>query len=319
MDFHRRVKKLRRLMAGRRLGALLITDNNDIAYYTGYGEEGAMLVMKPYDCVLLLPPLNNFTARLKVPHEFLKKGGLKKHLHGTVGYDESNLTVEQFLRLKKLHPLVPAAQLIKKPREIKDEAEVQLIHHGCETNKKIVHALELAGKTEQGIAREIHLLQIEQGAGQAFETIVASGRNSSFIHYTPGTRMVKKGDIVVLDLGAKVGGYCSDNTRTVVLGESQKSRKLVAFVEQVQLQLLDQIRPGASVSGLQELYEKILKKHGYRARHLFGHGIGLGVHEPLGGTLREGMVITVEPGIYLPWGGCRVEDVVLVGKKPRIL
>jgi len=152
----------------------------------------------------------------------------------------------------------------------------------------------------------------------AFPTIVAAGKNSANPHYTAGDSAIKTGGIVLVDFGCKSGNYCSDMTRTFVIGRPQGWQRLVKDTcRRMQDEILKMLEPGVKISELQDKANSICEKRYGKMLHMIGHGLGVEVHDSLGNakTLEEGMVITIEPAIYLPgFGGVRIEDDVLITK-----
>ena len=161
------------------------------------------------------------------------------------------------------------------------------------------------------------------GAKPSFDTIVASGKHSAFVHHKPDRNVIKQGDLAIIDIGAVFNGYCSDMTRTLCSKPGPKERRIMENISGIQAELIDGVSEGVKYDEMEKKYESLLRKKGYRLMHSFGHGIGIGVHErpAKGDVLKAGMVITVEPGAYIKgFGGCRMEDMVLVRKgSPRIL
>lgn len=165
----------------------------------------------------------------------------------------------------------------------------------------------------------------EKGAASSsFQIIVASGVRSSLPHGVASNKIIERGDIVTLDFGALYDGYCSDITRTVVIGEpSEEFKKIYNIVLEALKRGTEAIKPGETAKRIDDITRNYITKHGYGQYfgHSTGHGLGLEIHEPLRlsqeskATLEEGMVVTVEPGIYIPnWGGCRIEDDIVITK-----
>ena len=171
------------------------------------------------------------------------------------------------------------------------------------------------GRSEADVAKEVRQRIRKQGAGLSFKPIIASGRNASFIHHKPGRKIVRENELVIFDIGADYRGSCSDVTRMHVPG-GRKEQSLYKFTLSIQKAVIKKTRPGATLRELHSIYNKMMKRKGFKVKHLIGHGLGSKVHERVKGKLEPGMVITVEPGIYLKnFGGCRVEDMVLVTKQ----
>lgn len=239
----------------------------------------------------------------------------------TLGFDENSLSVSLYKKFKKKSKLFPAAATIKKPREIKDAQEIMLMEKAANIVKKTLKSVNVFGKQESKVARDIEHSIREQGAEPAFETIVASGRNAgNRIHHAPIASVVRKQDLTIIDLGARFQGYCSDITRTHFLKRDKKQRQLWETVLAIQQECIDLAQPGTELKEINNHYKKTLQKKGSRPRHWIGHGIGLDVHEPVS-TLKKGMIITIEPGIYLKnYGGCRIEDMIIIQKnKAKVL
>ena len=179
------------------------------------------------------------------------------------------------------------------------------------------------GMTEIQVARKIQDFYRDFAEGESFETIVASGENTSKPHAIPTNRKIEKQDIVLIDMGCKVKGYCSDMTRTIFIGEpTEEQLKIYNLVLKNQKQVLDDIQEGKNIKNLSRRLENNFAEYGYDMIHSLGHGVGLEIHEkPFvnsknDNSLKENMVITDEPGIYLPGNfGVRIEDTVLVKKQ----
>jgi len=247
---------------------------------------------------------------------------------GRIGFESDAMSYKQYEDFsKRLAPavLVPV-EGVDRLRWVKDADEIAQITRAVEiADEAFAHIRSSLrpGAVEREIAIEMEFFMRRRGADkEAFETIVASGPRSALPHGRASERVLARGDFVTLDFGALYRGYVSDCTRTVVLGEvSQKQREVYELVLAAQRAALAGIKPGISGKDADTIARKIITDAGYGDAfgHSLGHGVGLAVHE--GPTLspREeavlapGMVVTVEPGIYLPgWGGVRIEDLVVV-------
>ena len=231
--------------------------------------------------------------------------------------------------LKKLSPpveLVPLDGIVEKMREVKDPEEMRAIRTSADVLSaimgQIIDFLE-PGLTERAVAWKVEELAREGGAEDlAFPSIVASGPNSALPHAVPTDRKLRAGEPVILDLGVRVNGYCSDMTRTVFLETpSPALRKIYCTVRKAQAAAIREIRPGLETTFVDAIARNLIKEAGFGDYfgHGLGHGVGLATHEGprLGprkpSLLEEGMVVTVEPGIYLPGeGGVRLEEMVLL-------
>ena len=181
-----------------------------------------------------------------------------------------------------------------------------------------------AGMTEREVAWRMEMAMRDFGAdGISFDTIVASGPNGAMAHHRPSDRMIQEGEPIVIDMGAIVDGYCSDITRTVVVGEPDETfNKIYDIVLGAQLTAINMVKPGMTGEDCDDLSRAVIAEAGYGDNfgHSLGHGVGLAVHEnprvsPRSpDKLEPNMVFTVEPGIYLTgWGGIRIEDIVVLG------
>jgi Xaa-Pro aminopeptidase len=207
---------------------------------------------------------------------------------------------------------------------VKEEWEMEQIRKAADIASRVVSGLgDISGKTEIDVSEAIDSSFRKAGAKPAFETIVASGRHSWFVHHIPDKNMIKSNDLVIVDLGAIMSSYCSDMTRTLCQASGQKEKRIIENLGEIQSELMDMAMPGVKYDDIQRRFEHLMKRKGYRVMHSFGHGIGIGVHErpSKGDILKEGMVMTVEPGAYIKnFGGCRIEDMILVKKgKGKIL
>ncbi|MFC1840861.1 M24 family metallopeptidase [Thermodesulfobacteriota bacterium] len=260
---------------------------------------------------------------------------IKKTKGNTLGFEGGHLTWDLHKeisgRLKKLSSPVrmkPLKGMIEKMRLTKDPSEIKLMEKASNMMSgvlnKIFDALE-PGQTEKEVARKIEQLSLEAGAeGMAFDSIVASGPNAALPHAVPTKRKFRKRDHITFDVGLKTGGYCCDMTRTVFLGTpDRKIKEIYKIVREAQLAAMEYIRPGVISTKPDSIARDIIKKAGYGDYfgHGLGHGVGLATHEapslsprnPV--TLKEGMVVTIEPGIYLPGkGGVRLEEMAVIEK-----
>ena len=245
-----------------------------------------------------------------------------------VGFEEYNIsyaTYKEYIRKYKIHNFVETEHIIEKQRMIKDDDEIEYISKACEiTDNCFEYILKYIkpGMTEKEIANEIELYFKERTDGLSFDTIVASGENTSKPHAVPTDRKIQEKDIITIDMGCKVNGYCSDMTRTFFVGEPTEEIKAVYdLVLSNQKFAIDQYKDGTSTRQITKMVENDFKLNGYDLIHSLGHGVGLEIHEPpyIGyrndTSLRENMVVTDEPGIYIPGKfGIRIEDTVQITK-----
>ena len=246
-----------------------------------------------------------------------------------VGFEENFVTYagyKEFMHKYKIHSLVETEGIIEKQRQIKDDKEIEYIKKACQiTDDCFTYILNYIkiGMTEKQIADEIERYFRTSGCGVAFETIVASGTNSSMPHATPTDKKIEKGDVITIDMGCSYKGYCSDMTRTIFVGEIKENiKQIYDLVLDNQQIALNEIKEGASIKIISRIIEGNFKVNGYDFMHALGHGVGMDVHEtPVISSkseknLKENMVIAIEPGIYVPgMYGVRIEDTILVTKE----
>lgn len=245
-----------------------------------------------------------------------------------VGFEENYLTYakyKEYIRKYKIHNFVETEDIIEKQRVIKDEEEIKNIEKACQITRDCFEYIKPYLKpenTEKQVANLIDEYYYQNSEGPSFETIVASGENSSKPHAIPTNRAFTEQDIITIDMGCKYNGYCSDMTRTFFIGEpTEKQRKVYNLVAKNHAQTIDAIKDGANIKLLAKMVENDFKLNDYDLIHGLGHGVGLEIHEKpylssrVDAPLRENMVVTVEPGIYIPGEfGVRIEDTVLVEK-----
>lgn len=337
---NQRVERLRETMSRQDMPYLLITDPNNRFYLSGFtGSTGVLLIglEKSYF-------LTDFRYLEQVKeqcpgYELIKVEqqsvfvSLAQVLKGSKGeklfFEENHLTVKAYLELKDALPkidLKPGSGLVEDLRMVKDAAEISLIKQVMAIgDAAFQHILGLIkpGVSEQELALELEFFMRRQGAsGTAFETIMASGPRSALPHGVASERKLQQGDFLTMDFGALYQGYNSDMTRTIVLGEpTDKQQEIYQIVLEAQLAGLAAVKAGIPAKEVDAAARRVITQRGYGEYfgHGTGHGVGLAIHEnPRVNTkdetiLQPGMVITIEPGIYLPdWGGVRIEDSVLV-------
>ncbi|HET7079765.1 MAG TPA: aminopeptidase P family protein [Chloroflexia bacterium] len=345
---HDRRATLLAALAAQNLDAFLVTHPHNRRYLSGFtGEDmppldtAGVLLVTPYEAILLtdsrfdIQAADEFaggTVRVRGPRliESLAEQirGLGVH---RIGFEAQHLLYSHYEDLHKALPeveLVPTRGLIDKQRTVKDEAELALLRHAVAISDQAfdeVSAQIQPGMTEKQVARLIEARMIELGAeGPAFSTIVASGPNAAMPHAIPGDRAIQAGEPIVIDMGARYHGYNSDMTRTIVLGEPDaRFKEIYNIVLRAHLDSEVAARSGVSGVAVDAAARDVIKAAGYGDNfgHGTGHGIGLEVHEgpraaaaSTDESLDAGVVISIEPGIYLPgWGGVRIEDLVLLG------
>ena len=250
-----------------------------------------------------------------------------------LGVESHHLTHDRFVRieeaLKQWRPegaLIPTLSLVEGLRMVKEPEEIEAMRSSLALTESVfqtVAAEAAVGKTERELSWRIEQLMRERGAESvSFPPIVASGPNAALPHAVPTERPVQEGETVIFDLGARVARYCSDMTRTLILGEPDTRVRIVyAIVREAQLRAIAAVRAGLSSQEVDRVARDYIAAAGFGENfgHGLGHGVGLAVHEKPGFgktnsmVLEENMVVTIEPGIYLPgWGGVRLENMVRV-------
>lgn len=288
-------------------------------FYTDfrYGDQAHNQV-NDYEISVVTPPV------LHVVGEHLKKLAGKK-----IGLEFSKLTAKDFLYLKESLPeatFVDVDPFIDELRRIKDEVELSYLKKGMEiVDKTYSHILSFlkTGISEKELALELEYTMKKLGADGIKENhVIATGARASLPHGQATEKIIEHGDFVKMDFGAKVNGYYTDFTRTVIMGEATtKQIEIYRIVKHAQEESLKAIKAGAKCSDLDEVGRSIIRNAGYGDNfgHSLGHSLGLEIHEQPAmrntdhSLLKAGMVITVEPGIYIKgFGGVRIEDLVVV-------
>ena len=342
MNHAERQLRLLTLLKSHSLDALLVRKKENIFYLTGARGEDAILLVSDRGVFLISD------SRYKEEHEKSAKNCkfqiakhkslyicvgeicIKKRLE-RVGFESGNFSYSEYADLKKhlkgRKPL-PVKKIVESLRMIKDTEEIKLLRRackdGCETMNYALGIIR-PGLSERWIKNRIQGYVLEKGIeGTSFETIVASGKNASMPHARASEKNIKKGEGVLLDLGTINQGYNSDLTRTVFLGKiDRKYRRVYNIVRDAQKKAIEQLKSGIDVSYIDNISRQYISNKGLGRYfiHSLGHGIGLETHEGPGisrnscNVLQKNMVITIEPGIYIPgWGGIRIEDVALVTK-----
>jgi Xaa-Pro dipeptidase len=268
-------------------------------------------------------PLYVFSSRDECKERLLLKLSEKKR----IGVNATELTYQNFLTIKECAPraeIVDISEAVRKARGIKDSDEIKRISRACRVASSVADTIpELVseGMHESELAAEINYLMQKKGASPSFSSIVAFGKNAALPHYTGGEAKLKRGDFILCDFGAEYKRYVSDITRTFIFKKStEKQVRMYDHVLEAHKIALKKIKAGVEARVPHTaVAEFIEKNYSEGFIHGLGHSIGLGVHDGLGMrkeadfTLEEGMVFTVEPGIYIPgFGGVRIEDNILV-------
>jgi Xaa-Pro aminopeptidase len=352
VDHHSRQRRLREQLGRDRLDALLVTHLPNIRYLCGFTGSSAVLILTEERSVFFSDGRYIDQAKEEVqksriviarqaPHisaaewllasrpriaatSSLKKRGLILRIEGehltVAARSRLSKILGSAFKLKESPPLVERARMLKDPEEIKLlRAAVQM---GASLFEGVLETIK-PGVRENEVAAELEYAARQAGAQQmSFATIIASGKRSALPHGVASGAKIPARGFVVCDFGVILAGYCSDMTRTVHVGiPTKEARRVYELVRQAQQAAVDAVKPGISVSDVDEAARKLLNKHGLGRyfSHSTGHGVGLEIHEAprmaaaQTDILRPGMVITIEPGAYIPqkWG-VRIEDMVLV-------
>ena len=319
---------------------VIISGYPNIFYYSGFTSEDAFLVITGDRQILVTD--SRYTVQAKLQSGDFEvydiENGLEKLFSGIkediFGFEENIVTVSGFAGFQKVtKKLIPMAEKLGAPRRIKDSEEIRKLAMAEELAKDaLLHTLPKikVGMTEREVALMIEFYMLKNGASKvSFETVVASGERSAMPHGTASDKQIREGDFVTMDFGCVLDGYCSDMTRTVVMGRaSDRQREIYSIVLSAQEAAFSQIACGKKCSDIDACARDIIEAAGYGANfgHSLGHSVGIEIHEkpnfsPKSDDIAEkGNVITVEPGIYIEgFGGVRIEYMVVVGEKTRNL
>jgi len=341
MDHNSRLQRTQAAIEQRRIDALLVSYPPNIRYLCGFTGSAGVLLVTARDKVLLTDGRYTEQAQLEVKGakvKIVKKAALaaaaewiKKHPRLTrIGIEATHLSVAERDSLAKAigkgTKIIAPSPIIEPLRMIKDAEEIAAIRAACKLGVELFRTLtsKLRPKiTESQLAGELEFAARQAGAEQmAFSTIIASGERSALPHGRASAALIPAEGFVVCDFGVILAGYCSDMTRTVHVGRPQsEARSGYEAVGEAQQAALDTVKPGVTSGEVDHAARKLLYNQGLGKffTHSTGHGLGLEIHEApkLAASgkevLRPGMVITIEPGVYLPgkWG-IRIEDTVVV-------
>jgi Xaa-Pro aminopeptidase len=340
MDFEGRLRRLRQRLERERWDAIAVTHLTNIRYLTGFTGSAATVLVTTDRVVITTDGryATQMAEQVGHPHELVvgtvaeQRAAIAKAATGRVAVEAAHTSWARQRELANewLHAeLVPTTEFVEELRAIKDDGEVAAIESAAAVADQALEKVKLLladgpGITEREFALELDFQIRRLGAtGNSFETIVASGPNGAKPHARPSDRRIEAGELVVLDFGALVEGYCSDMTRTVCVGEPATSEltRMVEVVAEAQRAGVAAVRADVEAKAVDAACREVIGKAGWGDAfvHSTGHGVGLDIHEhPLLGetstaTLAAGYVVTVEPGVYIPGlGGVRIEDTVVV-------
>jgi len=335
-DYAGRLARVREQMQRDEVQAALIVLPENVRYLTGFTGEGH-LVVSPEQVLISTDGRYKVEAGqvADVAAAAFDSGG---HLAGAIAFiktlpaaglafESDHLTYATYQELteKLSMALRPTSRLVEDLRLIKDAAELATMREAARRADAALAAFleELTpGTSERRLALALHAALVDQDVEPAFSIIMACGASAACPHAVPGSRVLAEGDMLKIDVGARYEGYCSDITRTVFVGEpTERFREVYGLVLRAQQAGVAAARPGMTGRELDQIAREIIVAGGYGAEfgHGLGHGVGLQVHErprvsaKSEDVLAPGMVITIEPGIYVEdWGGVRIEDTVAI-------
>jgi len=335
-----RLRKLRQKLLEKELEGILISQPENCRYLSGFTGSAGFLIITQDMATVATDFIGFEQAKAEVSGlevvrikgmaeglaELMRDRGINK-----LGFEADNMVFSQHNRLSKQAAemqiqLIPTEGLVESLRAVKEEEELSFLMRAAEMADNALDYIAQKirpGMSEKEAAWDLEKFLREKGSETvSFDIIVASGPNGALPHAKPTERSISPGEPVVVDLGARVEGYCSDLSRTLCLGpRSGTLAEVYSLVLQAQLSALDNLKVGMLAEQADSLARKVVHEGGYGEAfgHGLGHGVGLAVHEQprLGpkstDVLQEGMAFTIEPGIYLAgWGGVRIEDVVMM-------
>ena len=343
------LERIRRSLKRRQLDAILVTQPENRRYLSGYTARdhainesaGVLLIPCEGEPYLLTDSRFHLQAESEATgfmvklyprglfpllRSLLKSRKIKRLAFESHYFLHSTAQILAALTEKIKVELVPLTGFVEELRLVKDAEELARIERAVLLNEEVfqeVYRTLRPGQTEKEVALKIETaMRIKGASAPCFDTIVASGPNAALPHAVPGERALREGETIVIDMGLILEGYCSDMTRTVVLGTPDaKTVSLFRLVRKAQLAGLNSLRAGITGQVVDKIARSIIERAGLGERfgHGLGHGVGLNVHEGPSLNYRNrkplvaGMVVTVEPGVYIPeWGGIRLENMAVI-------
>lgn len=338
-----RIHALRRIFPGKGIEAVIISQPENRYYLSGFNGSAGYLLITAERAVLATDFRYIEQSKQQAPDYeiFQISGGIDTWMPelfsglnlNTLGFESEYITFAEYKKmtdtLNKVQPklrLVPREGLVETLRMIKDAEEIDLITRAVRISDEAMKHIEdtiCPGMTELEAAWEIEKFMREKGSEAVpFEVIIGAGPYAALPHHRPSSSVIKTGEPIVIDIGAKYNGYASDLTRTICIGvPDEKFHRIYNIVLKAQLEAISTIKTGMTGEEADMVARKVIEAAGYSEDfgHSLGHGVGLAVHElPRLGkksadTLADGMVFSIEPGIYLPgWGGVRIEDLAVM-------
>jgi Xaa-Pro aminopeptidase len=333
-----RIAELQAALRGRKLDYLIVSSEPNLLWLTGKNKLGATLLIPFRGEPTIISTEFEYLRipkqlKLKMSHNWWRT--IARNAHGRIGYEDDQLSEKTLLRARKIikGKLVPASDILTRLRSIKTEEEIARIRKAAKVAVAGMTAVAKAlrpGITERQLATVAEAAMRCAGADwYSFETILASGARTASPHEDVSDRKIGPKDLVVVDIGARVDGWCSDMTRTFCLKPGTKEREIYGTVLKMRAAELKKIKVGTKASAVDRAGRDVARKLGLHKAftHGSGHGLGVEVHESPSFSprskyrLKPNMVFTIEPGLYFSgWGGVRIEDMFLLTKKgPRLL
>ncbi|MCB1181105.1 MAG: aminopeptidase P family protein [Chlamydiia bacterium] len=331
----RRIKALSECLDSYHLDAFIVDDPIDLFYLLDLKLSVGRLIVKQKSAHLFVDGRYFEACKKKtnVAVHLQSDASLRPVLKGNIGFDEDKTSYQAFLALRRLSreggKLIPQESLVLKQRQIKEGGELKKLREAAALGSLgydfVLKQLK-EGISEKEVVKRLKIFWLEkEGEGAAFSPIIAFGSGAAHPHYRSGDRRLKEGDPVLIDIGVTYQGYHSDMTRTINFGKPHpKMAQIFEIVKEGQKRALTLCKEGAKISEVEKAARDHITSEGFGDYfpHSLGHGIGLEVHElpylrsSACGQLVSGMVITIEPGIYLPGlGGVRIEDTIMINKK----
>lgn len=341
-----RVYTLREQFDALQIEAFLVTKVENVTYLSGFQGDSSYLFVTPNTCYLITDGRYTEQALMECHPEITVTGWVENIRYGAktirqlaedakvthIGFESENMVFADYNRFSQQLPhlqWVPQGQVIDKLRQIKSDTEIANLQRACEISDR---ALELtlpklkAGVKEIEVTAELeYQLKVNGADDISFKTIVLTGARTSLLHGQPGQAKIANGDFLLFDFGALYNGYHADISRTFCIGKAnQEQKKLYACLQKAQQSAVNMLTEGATGHEADKIVREILSPQGYLEHYYpgMGHGVGLEIHEQpfikvnADFEFKSGMVVTIEPGVYLPgWGGMRIEDTVLVTKE----
>lgn len=333
----KRVEKLRLLMKEKEYPGFLVSRPENIYYLSGFTGSTALLfitqdeafIVTDFRYIQQAEKEASYFQVFKIERDRLETLKDLASSVDSLAFESTHISHSAYLKYRDVFGeilLIPDENLIEDMRVIKDEEEIAMIKEAARrADRAFTHILPFikAGVKERELALELEFFMKKEGASKLpFAIIVASGKRGSLPHGVASDKEIKKGELITMDFGSYFEGYCSDITRTVGLGPlSDRKKEIYGIVQEAQKKAREGIRAGLMGKEVDKISRDIIEGYslGEYFGHGLGHGVGLMVHErptlskDKEEILKEGMLVTIEPGIYIPdWGGVRIEDMILV-------